>query len=188
MAVVKPALFQIVGFQDSGKTTFVKKLLQKLVSERIRAVTIKHHGHGGKPDLVEDKDSAQHTDAGAIASLVEGEGRLIIQAEKTDWTIEEKIALLLPFQPDVIVIEGHKFERFAKGVIIRRKEEVELLTNLENIHVIYYWDEALLDDYERPQHIQAFHISDEEGLQWLVSHFCTLSSTKKPSVGEGFSH
>lgn len=55
MAVVTPIIVQVVGFQNSGKTTFVKKLLQELSKQNIYVATIKHHGHGGKPDVVEKK-------------------------------------------------------------------------------------------------------------------------------------
>lgn len=133
MAVVDPVIVQVVGFQNSGKTTFVKKLLQELSNQNIFVATIKHHGHGGKPDVVEKKDSSEHIQSGAFASLVEGEGRLLIQVEKDEWNIQEQIHILCSMNPEVIVIEGHKNERFHKIVLLRNKEDFDALKSLENV-------------------------------------------------------
>lgn len=169
MAVVNPVVFQITGFQNSGKTSFVKKLLQDLSNEHLTAVTIKHHGHGGKPSLPENKDSAQHIAAGAIASLVEGDGRLIIQGEKEEWTLEEKLHLLSPFQADIILIEGHKHEDYPKAILVRKKKEARELLSLTNIIAIYYWDESFIEE-EKLTGIPAFHINSSQGYQWLVQY------------------
>ncbi len=133
MAVVNPVIVQVVGFQNSGKTTFVKKLLQELSKQKIDVATIKHHGHGGKPDVVEKKDSSEHIHSGAFASLVEGEGRLLVQVEKDEWNIQEQIHILCSLNPEVIVIEGHKNESFHKIVLLRNKEDFDALRSLENV-------------------------------------------------------
>lgn len=165
MAVVRPFVFQIVGYQNSGKTTFMKKLISELEKEQISVVTIKHHGHGGKPIIAEEKDSSQHIGAGALASLVEGDGRLILHAEKPEWKIEEQIQLLSLLKPDIILIEGHKYAGFPKAVIVRRMEDIELLSMLENIEVIYYWESSLLKSVD----ISSFHIDDPAGYRYAVN-------------------
>lgn len=166
MAMVKPVIFQIAGFQNSGKTTFIKKLLRHLNKKGLSAATIKHHGHGGKPVLDETKDSAQHVAAGAVVSLVEGDGRLIIHAEKKQWSLEEKLRLLLPFQTDVILIEGHKGEDFPKAVLLRTWEEAEKLLRLTSIQAVYYWDHSCIQ-HRNIKNVEAFHINDPDGLEWL---------------------
>lgn len=133
MAMVKPLLVQVVGFQNSGKTTFVKKLLHQLSRLNVRVATIKHHGHGGKPDIVEEKDSSEHIHSGAFASLVEGEGRLLLQVEKDEWHLQEKIDMLSSMTPDIIVIEGHKEATYQKIVLLRDEADFEALNSLENI-------------------------------------------------------
>lgn len=179
MAVVNPVIIQITGFQNSGKTSFVKRLLCDLGNEDISAVTVKHHGHGGKPSLPEGKDSAQHIAAGAIASLVEGDGRLIIQAEKKEWSLEEKLRLLLPFQSDVILIEGHKYEDYPKVVLVRQRQEIAELLNLKNIIAVYFWESASIDEVKLAG-IPAFHIDSHEGYQWLVQYL--RAATEKNSL------
>lgn len=177
MAVVNPVIIQITGFQNSGKTSFVKRLLRDLGNEDISAVTMKHHGHGGKPSLPEDKDSAQHIAAGAIASLVEGDGRLIIQAEKKEWSLEAKLRLLLPFQSDVILIEGHKYEDYPKVILVRRREEAAELLSLKNIIAVYFWENVSIEEVQWSG-IPAFHIDCHEGYQWLVQYLRTAIKKK----------
>lgn len=129
----KPLIVQVVGFQNSGKTTFVKKLVQVLSRLNFRIATIKHHGHGGKPDVVEKKDSSEHIKAGAFASLVEGEGRLLLQVEKERWSLEEKIHISSSMNPDIIVVEGHKEESYQKIVLLRDEADFEALKRLHNV-------------------------------------------------------
>src|SRR3954452_17457641 len=117
----------MVGYHNSGKTTFINKLLSRLKGEGIKTVTIKHHGHGGKPAVVEETDSAQHISAGATASLVEGGGRLLFQSEQMNWSLKEKLQLMSTVNPDLILIEGHKHEDYPKLVFIRRIEDLHLL-------------------------------------------------------------
>lgn len=164
MAMVNPTIFQIVGFQNSGKTTLIKKVIGELENLGLTAVTIKHHGHGGKPDFLEEKDSYQHLQAGALATLVEGNGHLLLQSKKKQWSLEEKIQLLSFFQPNIILIEGHKHESFPKAVLIRNEEDLSLLDELDNIMVVFYWQQ-LENDLKS---IQVFSINDEAGPQWLA--------------------
>lgn len=166
MAVVSPTIFQIVGFQNSGKTTFVKKVLDELKNHDLTAVTLKHHGHGGKPQFDEEKDSYQHLKAGAIASLVEGDGHLLLQSEKMVWSIEEKLQLLSFFHPDVILVEGHKYEAYPKAVLIRNEEDLFLLEKLTNIKVVFLWGQM-----ELHVDVPTFQINDPSGLKWIIEYF-----------------
>lgn len=142
------------------------KLISAMNSDGKRVATLKHHGHGGKPKLIQNKDSSQHLDAGAIVSLVEGEGRILLQAEKQCWSIQEQIQLLTQLQPDYILIEGHKQEDFPKAVLVRRREDLELLSKLRNIVVVFYWDKEIIN-IDSLQDRQAFQIDDQAGLIWL---------------------
>lgn len=170
MALVEPPIFQIVGFQNSGKTTFLKNILLLLKKEELNIVTIKHHGHGGTPTHDESKDSFQHLRAGAKASLVEGDGHLLLHSEKQSWTLEEQIHLLTFFKPDGILVEGHKHAPYEKAVLLRTEEDLFLLDKLTNIKVIFYWDDALVHDIGKQKDIPFFPISDDEGLAWLMDY------------------
>lgn len=67
-------ILQIVGFQNSGKTTLSEKLIFRASKAGLKAASIKHHGHGGPPDNeLSSKDSIRHHEAGAVISSVEGD-------------------------------------------------------------------------------------------------------------------
>ncbi|WP_257391790.1 molybdopterin-guanine dinucleotide biosynthesis protein B [Mesobacillus jeotgali] len=169
MALVKPVLFQLAGYQNSGKTTLSLRLIQQLAQAGLRVATVKHHGHGGKPDIVETKDSGRHVHAGAAVSLVEGGGRMVLQAEKGQWSLAEEIEVLTCFKPDVILIEGYKTEPYPKAVILRDEADLELLDRLSNIQAIFYRDQKLaaqLKDCPLPN----FHMEEDKGVNWTLEY------------------
>ncbi|WP_338449068.1 molybdopterin-guanine dinucleotide biosynthesis protein B [Niallia oryzisoli] len=170
--MVKPFVLQIAGYQNSGKTTFLHKLLTELKKNGFNTVTVKHHGHGGKPDMKEDNDSARHVSAGATASLVEGGGRLILQSEPAYWSLEEQLALMSFFQPDFIIIEGHKHEGYPKVVLIRNQDDMTLLQQLTNIQLVLYEDKPPAGFLDR-----SFHRNDQQATQWLVEYLAARLKT-----------
>ena len=167
MALVKPLLFQVAGYQNSGKTTLSLKLIQQLTAAGLKVATIKHHGHGGRPDVVESKDSDKHVKAGAAVSLVEGDGRLVIQAESGHWSLSEEIEMLSFFKPDVILIEGYKFEPFPKAVILRDESDLELLEKLENVQVVLCSDPELVN---RLKDTAVPVLDRDDGVGWILTH------------------
>ncbi|PLR97754.1 molybdopterin-guanine dinucleotide biosynthesis protein B [Bacillus sp. T33-2] len=168
--MVKPLVFQVSGFQNSGKTTLILDLIKRLSYMNIKTATIKHHGHGGQPDLPLKKDSGRHVAAGAAASLVEGEGRILLQAEKDDWTLEEKISLMSFFKPDLILIEGYKYENYPKAVLIRGEEDLKLLEELQQIEVVLCRDSDLTEKLQSWQEQPVFFADDEQGCMWIVEY------------------
>jgi molybdopterin-guanine dinucleotide biosynthesis adapter protein len=169
VAVVKPVLFQIAGYQNSGKTTLTLKLIERFSDLGLKVATIKHHGHGGKPDVIEKKDSVQHISAGAAVSLVEGGGRMIVQAEQKEWSLEEEIQLLTFFSPDVILIEGHKNEPYKKAVILRDEGDLGLLHSLNEVKVILYRDDAVANSLEGIP-IPSYFLEEASGLSWIADY------------------
>lgn len=135
-------IFQFVGYQNSGKTTAMEFVTQKLTKKGWKVITLKHHGHGGIPDNW-SKDSAKHREAGAIASFVEGGGILQMEMAKADWDVKSIEKFLSFFSYDVLLVEGYKNEAFPKAVFLRREEEKShILDTLANIQFVvpYYND------------------------------------------------
>ncbi|WP_442599163.1 molybdopterin-guanine dinucleotide biosynthesis protein B [Neobacillus sp. D3-1R] len=167
MALVKPYIFQIVGYQNCGKTTLINTLIKNLSPKNIEVGIIKHHGHGGRPDINEEKDAAKYIQSGAKASIVEGDGRLILQAEKKKWTLEEQIKSLHSFELDLLLIEGHKLAEFPKALIIKNTEDLHLIKELSNIKVVFFWNERIIPEgIELP----TFLLNRVEGLNWMIKH------------------
>jgi molybdopterin-guanine dinucleotide biosynthesis adapter protein len=161
MALVKPIIFQVVGYQNSGKTTFIIKLIESLNNEGIKSVTIKHHGHGGRPDVIPQKDSSRHLKAGALAALVEGDGRLVLQADESFLTLDEQIRFMDFFQPDIILIEGHKKQAYPKLLILRNENDLSLITYVTNIKAVLVWNQALIEVVREHLAVPVFHILED---------------------------
>ncbi|WP_372447573.1 molybdopterin-guanine dinucleotide biosynthesis protein B [Neobacillus rhizophilus] len=168
MALVGPVIFQVTGYQDSGKTTFIEKLLHGLKAEGLMTAVIKHHGHGGKPDVLPKKDSTRHLEAGAIASIVEGEGRLLLQTEQLEFKLDKQINLLGLFNPDIILVEGHKQESFPKMVLLRDTRDLSLIKMLKNIAAVVYWEEGMEGAISEVLEVPCFHIGDAKAEHQIV--------------------
>ncbi|MCC2341792.1 molybdopterin-guanine dinucleotide biosynthesis protein B [Bacillus tropicus] len=160
-----PSILQIVGYQNSGKTTLVEKVVCALAERKMKVATIKHHGHGGFPEVAQ-KDSERHRKAGAVVSSVEGAGLLSLSSLREEWSLQEIIRLYEFFEVDTILIEGYKKESYPKVVLLRSAEDVELLHKVENIVAVITWYDApanLREEYT------VFHITEEElYIDWFV--------------------
>lgn len=163
-------ILQIVGYQNSGKTTLMTKLIQALNQNGVRVGTIKHHGHGGIPDSVDSgKDSQKHRQAGAAVTAVEGAGMLQIQAYKIDgWELKDIVSLYNKLPIDIILMEGFKMERYPKIVLLRSEEDKKLLEALENIKAVICWYKP----NKTKTGIPTFYIKDENiYMQWIKAYF-----------------
>lgn len=141
-------IISFVGYSDSGKTTLIKKILEKL-SKLYRIGVIKHHGHF---DNNESNNSIKDTDIfiNSGAKVV----RLLIGDEKPDESIYEFLNLKL----DLIIIEGYKMLSYPKFYITR-----------ENIREIYYNKDNLIgiisDDIEDSKTSKVwFNINDVDNI------------------------
>ncbi|MGE6540200.1 molybdopterin-guanine dinucleotide biosynthesis protein B [Bacillus luti] len=159
------SILQIVGYQNSGKTTLVEKVVHALAESGMKVATIKHHGHGGFPEVAQ-KDSERHRKAGAVVSSVEGAGLLSLSSLKEEWSLQEIIRLYEFFEVDTILIEGYKKEKYPKVVLLRSAEDIELLHKVENIVAVIVWHDvpkSIREEYK------VFHIAEEElYIDWFL--------------------
>ncbi|THE11207.1 molybdopterin-guanine dinucleotide biosynthesis protein B [Bacillus timonensis] len=157
-------LLQVVGYQNSGKTTLVEKIVKKGSEFGYHIATIKHHGHQSRLQSIhQEKDSSRHFKAGASATIVEGGGSMQLEAKTSQWTLEKLIQLYAFFEHDMIVIEGYKNAQYPKIVLIKREEDMELLTSLTNIVAVISWIPIQTN-------FPLFHINAEENyLNWIFS-------------------
>ncbi|XLP21170.1 molybdopterin-guanine dinucleotide biosynthesis protein B [Bacillus toyonensis] len=166
------SIIQIVGYQNSGKTTLVEKVVHALAESEMKVATIKHHGHGGFPEVAQ-KDSERHRKAGAVVSSVEGAGLLSLSSLREEWSLQEIIRLYEFFEVDTILIEGYKKENYPKVVLLCSAEDVELVHKLENVVAVITWYNAPVN--LREEH-KVFHITEEElYIDWFLQ---TVRSAK----------
>ncbi len=110
------------------------KFIEAGVRAHLRMASIKHHGHGGKPEPAESqRDSERHFQAGAAISSVEGEGVLQMIARQEHWALEDILAIYQSFQVDAVLVEGYKRAAYPKVVMVGKQEDVQLLGELTNV-------------------------------------------------------
>lgn len=138
-------ILQIVGYQNSGKTTLMEQLIRRATTEGLRVGTIKHHGHGGVPMIEASKDSSRHELAGASVTAVEGEGTLRMSIQQNSWQLSEILALYASLPMDIILVEGYKNEHYPKVVLVRTAQDQALLQQVSQIICVLYWPSYPLD-------------------------------------------
>jgi molybdopterin-guanine dinucleotide biosynthesis adapter protein len=168
VALVTPVIFQVVGYQNSGKTTITTKLIKMLAEKGVKTVTIKHHGHGGRPENIPMKDSEKHVNAGALASIVEGDGSILLQTGNDYYSLHDQIELMKFFQPDVILIEGYKLETFPKLLLLRNENDLSLLNKVSNVAAIIYWKDEMEMELTSKTNVPCFQIDDKKAIIWTL--------------------
>ncbi|MDN4606123.1 molybdopterin-guanine dinucleotide biosynthesis protein B [Sporosarcina highlanderae] len=143
MDVVKT--LHVVGFKNSGKTTLVARWVRLLKEKSLTVAVLKHHGHGGKPEMPDTKtDTMQFLTNGADATLVAGGGaaQLILNEEPDFETLKRMVSL---GKPDVLLIEGYKKEFGDKVILLRNQEDWVPLSELQGRQLVIGCPEIEMD-------------------------------------------
>ena len=124
-------IISIVGKSDSGKTTFIEKLVPELTRRGYRIATIKHDVHGFEVDR-EGKDSWRHKRAGAHTVVISSPNKVaLIRDVEKDLTLEEVREKLIQ-DVDLILSEGYKKDVQPKIEIFRKEKHKKLLCTKED--------------------------------------------------------
>ncbi len=157
-----PPILCIVGKSDAGKTTFIEKLLPRLVARGLRVATVKHDVHGFSMDR-EGKDSYRHKKAGACVSMISSPTAIgMIRDADHDHTLAE-LAVRFLSDMDLVLTEGYKREAWPKIEVHRREVSCELLASPDDGLLAVVTDEPL--DVPVPQ----FGLEDAEGVAELLA-------------------
>lgn len=156
-------ILQVVGYQNSGKTTLMEKLIRRATAHQLKVASIKHHGHGGIPETNYTKDSARHEKAGACLTSVEGDGMLRLSIQQEEWELEDILAIYSRFPLDYVFIEGYKKADYPKVVLLQLEEDYKLLQSLSNIVCVLYWS-----TYTGEKHCDYPMFSMEEEEQYMT--------------------
>jgi len=124
-------IISIVGKSDSGKTTFIEKLVPELTRRGYRIATVKHDVHGFEVDR-KGKDSWRHKQAGAHTVVISSSTKVaLIRDVEKDLTLEEIREKLIQ-DVDLILSEGYKKDVQPKIEIFRKEKHKELLCTEED--------------------------------------------------------
>ena len=124
----KPVIIGFVGRHNSGKTTFIEKLIKLLKEEGYKVISIKHDPKGKAEIDKEGKDSYRMFQAGADQVILVSPDKVfstVRDTEENPLKIIEKYAI---DNPDIIILEGFKwFKGFDKYEVIRKEENRDLV-------------------------------------------------------------
>ena len=153
-----------VGRSNSGKTTFIERVIPELVRAGYKVATVKHAGHGFDLDT-EGKDSWRHKQAGASSVVILSKGSIAMFADVSDqMNVEEVRSRFLDGSYDLIIAEGWKHEGYPKIVIIRDQVD-EIPISSEGLL-------AVVSDKPIDGHVPLFDLNDVPGVAALImKHF-----------------
>lgn len=115
--VAAPAI-AFIGYQNSGKTTLVEKVIAELCRRGLRVGTVKHHGHAGFDIDVPGKDSWRHAQAGSRhVGLVCADRYAEYASTEQELPLEELLARFTDV--DVVLVEGYKAAGLPNVVVAR---------------------------------------------------------------------
>lgn len=153
-----------VGRSNSGKTTFIERIIPELVRAGYKVATVKHAGHGFDLDT-EGKDSWRHKQAGASSVVILSKGSMAMFADVSDQIkVEDVRDRYLDGSYDLIIAEGWKNEGYPKIVIVR--EQVgEIVISPEGLL-------AVVSDKSLELSVPVFDLNDVVGVaSFLMKRF-----------------
>ena len=116
----------VYGYQDSGKTTLVEKVVKELSSRGYRVASVKHSARMKGADC-QGKDTWRHWQAGSDPVVFSSETETtMFKHTSTDARVIVDM-LMREYNPDVIVVEGHKagsFPSISVGDVTPRENTV----------------------------------------------------------------
>ncbi len=115
-------IISIVGASDSGKTTFLEKLIPELAGRGYRVGAIKHDAHGFEMDR-EGKDTWRLKRAGATVIAISSPAQVASIRQFDEEMSLGEIAARFFWTEDILITEGFKRERFPKIEVFRSAVE-----------------------------------------------------------------
>jgi len=111
-----PSIISIAGKSNSGKTTFLEKLIAELTEKGYRIGSVKHTHDGFDLDK-QGKDSWRHKNAGASATLVVTDNKIALVKDDLRPDFEKMQDYLSDM--DLILAEGFKRQPLPKIEVFR---------------------------------------------------------------------
>ncbi|WP_459836999.1 molybdopterin-guanine dinucleotide biosynthesis protein B [Halanaerobaculum tunisiense] len=112
-------MLSIVGWSNSGKTTFITKLIPRLKKKGYKVGTIKHNAHKFKIDKP-GKDSWRHREAGAETVILSSHEKVaVIKEVNKEVPVKELADKYIDSSFDLVIVEGFKTGDLPKIEIFR---------------------------------------------------------------------
>jgi molybdopterin-guanine dinucleotide biosynthesis protein B len=149
----KPVI-TIVGAHNSGKTTFIEKVVNLLSKEGYKVCYIKHDPKGKAKTDTEGKDSYRIYQAGSKQVIVASPDKISSFVKIQDYNLFDIIKNFTIEDADIIIVEGFKMvEGIDKFEVIRKEEKRDLMiTKEEGLKGVItdYYDYPVKFDINKP--------------------------------------
>ncbi|HIQ04211.1 MAG TPA: molybdopterin-guanine dinucleotide biosynthesis protein B [Anaerolineae bacterium] len=155
-----PPIVPFVGKSDSGKTTFLEKVIRELKQRGYRVAVIKHHGHATQVDQP-GKDTWRHAQAGADQVVIASPVQLALFATMEQELSPDEIVARYLDDADIVLTEGYKRAHKPKIEVNRVARSSELICDEEELLAVVS-DQCFPID--RPQ----FDLDDATGVVDLL--------------------
>ncbi len=140
----------IVGAHNSGKTTFISKVIKKLSSEGYKICAVKHDPKGKAKTDTEGKDSYKMYNSGANQVILASPEKITSYIREENYKLDKILKNYIIDDIDMVIVEGFKWsEGFDKFEVIRKEENRELMlknsSDLKGVITDYYKFEPSFD-------------------------------------------
>ena len=129
----EPRVLALVGPSESGKTTLIAQLIQRLIARNETVAAIKHTHHELNLDLA--GDTGKFLTAGALPVILAGDGEAVVfTPDPRRVPYAEPPELLRQCPVDVVLVEGFKsfggWPRLEVNRTVRVQDALELLDRI----------------------------------------------------------
>jgi molybdopterin-guanine dinucleotide biosynthesis adapter protein len=156
MGWIMAKVLQIIGYKNTGKTTMLCKLAERLSEKGYKIGAIKNDAHHFQIDHP-GKDTWQFREAGAHAVAITSNEQTAY-LEEGRRSLDELISRME--QLDYVLVEGFKTEAYPKLVMIQSEEQIGLIEASERVWAVAVWDNVKVGE----RFVPVFHMNDIEGI------------------------
>lgn len=143
----------ICGVKNSGKTTFMERLIKEFTELGLKVAAIKHDGHDFQSDVT-GTDSCRYREAGAYGTAVYSGYRLMMIKETADAQLEDMISFYE--DADIILVEGLKNSSLPKIELVRKEISTVPVSNPQGRFLIVT-DTEIPEKYGETRSFEQMH-------------------------------
>ena len=152
-----------VGRSNSGKTTFLEKLIGELSARGVCVGTAKRHQHDVAVDIP-GKDSYRHAKAGAHVAIMSTSTQLSVVTQVREKVRVEALAETAAREGcDILITEGFKKGPADKFEVSRHQNYEQTVLPSESLRVLITDNPALGEKY-RTDGVLVFSLDDTNGV------------------------
>ena len=162
---MKPIIIGIVGAHNSGKTTFITKVINLLKGKGIKICAVKHDPKGKAETDTKGKDSYRMYEAGADQVILVSPNKITsFIRNNNSKDLNNLLEQLVLDDIQMVILEGFKnYEGIDKFEVIRKSENRDLiLKNSKDLKGVItdYYDYPLKFDINNPEDFVNFIIRE----------------------------